>query len=169
MKAFTGVSRLVLLGFFGSHIIFTLCLDCQAVLPESLFPQALIDLGKYEVETFNDPLMGNARNLLWFQSMVCLELLFQLPYFFAALYYIGDASATSYPDGFRAACIAYGAHTSTTLIPILSTFWAADYNGTTQERVSLTAMYFPYLAIPAWLLWTAATDSSGAKTGQKSD
>ena len=130
----------------------------KALLPQSLYHKVLIDLGKYEVETFNDPLMGNARDLLWFQSLVCLEFIFQLPFFVAALFYIGNATVTTYPDGFRAACIAYGAHTSTTLVPILSTFWAPDYNGTTPQRITLTAMYFPYLAIPAWLLWTAAMD-----------
>lgn len=87
-----------------------------------------------------------------------MELLFQVPFFFAALYYIGDTAAASYPDGFRAACIAYGAHTSTGLIPILSTFWDPSYDGSTQQSLVLTAMYFPYLAIPAWLLWVAAMD-----------
>lgn len=29
MKAFTGITQNVLVGFFASHIIFTICLDCQ--------------------------------------------------------------------------------------------------------------------------------------------
>jgi hypothetical protein len=192
MKAFTGATRLSLLGFFGSHIIFTLLLDSQgtlschfvgalqhfltffcsvttppsaqtAVLPLSIFPQFLLDLSEFEVAYFNDPLMGNARNLLWFQSMVVLELFFQLPFFVAALYYIRNNVEHSYPEGFRRACIAYGAHTSTTLIPILSTFWVPEHEATTTERITITALYFPYLAIPAWLLWYAAT-SGDAKT-----
>ena len=156
----------------------------KALISPSLFPQVLVDLGNYEVETFNDPLMGNARNMLWFQCLVGMELLFQVPFFIAALYYIGrtntpsitnnntsttsDSSYECYPDGFRAACIAYGAHTSTGLIPILSTFWSPDYDGTTKQSIILTALYFPYLAIPAWLLWVAATDDSTSSSREKS-
>jgi len=152
-----------LLGFFGSHIIFTLCLDGQALMPD-LYPQILRDLARYEVETFHDTLMGTAANLPWFRSMVCLEFIFQLPFFLAAIYYIGYAKATNYyPDGFRSACIGYGAHTCTTLVPILNFFWSQDYDGTTQQSIALTALYLPYLLIPAWLLWTAATDNSNER------
>jgi len=98
--------------------------------------------------------MGNASNLKWFQSLVCLELIFQLPYFFVALQYL-FGSAQSYPDSFRAATIAYGAHTSTTLIPILTAFWDSNHDATTGERVMLTSLYFPYLLVPAWLLYYA--------------
>ncbi|GAX26753.1 hypothetical protein FisN_2Hh297 [Fistulifera solaris] len=157
MEAFTGTTRLILLGFFASHIIFTICLDGQAVIPLSFFPQFLIDLGEFEVATFNDPLMGNARNLLWFQSFVVLELCFQLPFFCVAVYYLSQSDRSTYPDGFRSACIAYGAHTSTTLVPILTSFWASEHVASFTERVLLTSLYFPYLAIPLWLLWTTAT------------
>lgn len=158
MKAFTGTTRLVLLGFFASHIIFTVCLDAQAVLPLHWFPDILLDLTAYEVHTFNDPLMGNARNLLWLQSLIVLELCFQLPFFFVAVYYLSSSSTTQYyPEGFRAACIAYGAHTATTLIPILTLFWSAKHVATFSERLLVTGLYFPYLAIPLWLLWTTAT------------
>ena len=110
--------------------------------------------------------MGNARNLPWFQSLVSLELLFQLPFFFAAMYYISDSTAKSYPDGFRAACIAYGAHTATTLVPILTYFWDPQQDTlTTQQRITLTSMYFPYLAIPFYVMIYAATNAvSKSKT-----
>lgn len=159
MDAFTGTTRLILLGFFASHIIFTICLDGQALIPLSFFPQFLVDLGKFEVAAFNDPVMGNARNLVWFQSLVALELCFQLPFFCVAVYYLSQSDRTVYPDGFRAACIAYGAHTSTTLVPILATFWSSEHVATTLERSFLTSLYFPYLAIPFWLLWTTATSA----------
>lgn len=164
MKAFTGTTRLILLGFFASHIIFTICLDAQAVLPLWLFPKILIDLGEFEVTTFNDPLMGNARDLLWFQSFVVLELCFQLPFFVVAVYYLGQTNLEVYPDGFRAACIAYGAHTSTALVPILTSFWSSEHVATSSERMLLTCLYFPYLAIPLWLLWTTATTTTTTTT-----
>jgi len=135
-------------------------------LPLWVFPQIFLDIGEFEVKTFNDPLMGNARNLLWFQCFVALELLFQVPFFFAALYYL-TSDRTHYPDGFRAACIAYGAHTSTTLIPILASFWSPDHQASLAERATLTSIYFPYLLVPAWLLWTSAMSSSGAEPSGK--
>ena len=100
--------------------------------------------------------MGNAHNLLWFQSIVTLELLFQLPFFFVALYYLSDASDKSYPDSFRTACIAYGAHTATTMAPILATL-VTNSNATMTERMAVTAVYLPYLVFPLWILWIAAT------------
>jgi hypothetical protein len=156
MEALTGVTRLLFLGFFGSHVPITLFVDAQVVLPADFFPQVLRDALELEVATFNDPLMGNSINLLWFQSLVTTELVFQLPFFIVAVYFLSDSKRGSYPDVFRTACIAYGSHTVTTMVPILATLiYNPDASYT--ERLSATAMYLPYLIFPLWIMWIAAT------------
>ena len=185
MKTLTGATRLAFLGFFSSHIVFTILVDSQVVLPPSLVPQVLRDLLAFEVETFNDPIMRNARDkdtMLWFQSMVWLELLCQLPFFCWAVYNLllfndkhnNASSSTSsnnnnqiiayyYPDSFRTACIAYGAHTATTMIPILATLLLGDNNNATitiGERIMVTGLYLPYLLFPLWILGIAATSTT---------
>jgi hypothetical protein len=163
MKPLQGSTRLSFLGFFASHIIITLIIDSQAILPLEWIPGVLQDLLAFEVATFNDPLMGNARELLWFQSLVTCELLFQVPYFVAAVYFFRGETASVYPDWFRSASIAYGAHTATTMAPILTTL-ATNEAASLQERVLVTSMYLPYLIFPLWILWIAATDNSTPPT-----
>lgn len=144
-------------------------------MPLAWFPQILLDLGSFEVNLLNDRLMGQSRTMPWFQSLVACELVFQLPFFFYALHTIlrttthppgvkqrnvATVPSSSYPESFRRACIAYGAHTATTLAPILTFFWTVD-SVTTLQRSILTAVYFPYLAIPLALMYYAMTADSG--------
>jgi hypothetical protein len=159
MKPLQGATRTAFLGFFASHIIITLIIDSQAIAPLEWIPVVLQDLLAFEVATFNDPLMGNARELLWFQSLVTCELFFQVPYFLAAVYFFRRETTSEYPDWFRSASIAYGAHTATTMAPILTTL-AFNAAASFQERLLVTAMYLPYLIFPLWILWIAATDNS---------
>jgi hypothetical protein len=167
MRPLVGATRLSFLGFFASHIIFTLIIDSQAIVPLEWIPVVLQDLLAFEVATFNDPLMGNARELLWFQSLVACELFFQLPYFFAAVFFFRGETARAYPDWFRSACIVYGAHTATTMAPILTTL-ATNEAASLQERALVTAMYLPYLIFPLWILWIAVTDDSTPPLKNKS-
>lgn len=159
MKPLQGATRLSMLVFFASHIFITLIIDSQAISPLEWIPVVLQDLLAFEVATFNDPLMGNARELLWFQSLVTCELLFQVPYFLAAVYFFRRETASAYPDWFRSVSIMYGAHTATTMVPIL-TILATNEAASLQERVLVTSMYFPYLIFPLWILWIAATDNT---------
>ena len=159
MKALQGATRTALLGFFGSHIIFTLIIDAQALLPPSFFPAFLQDFLAWYAATLKDPLMSNPRELLWFQSLIACEMAFQLPFFFAAVFMIGSSSRTIYPDWFRSACIAYGAHTATTMAPILATL-ATNEKATVMERAVILSVYLPYLIFPLWILFIAAKSST---------
>ena len=160
MEAFKGTTRIAFLVFFASHIPITILFDGQCVTPESRLPQFLLDLTQFEIDTFKDPLIRDARQLLWFKSVVACEVLLQLPYFFVACSYLLQSQRTVYPDAFRVASIAYGAHTATTLVPILATL-ATNPDATLPERGLVTALYLPYLIFPLWILYLAATTGTG--------
>lgn len=154
MSALTGKTRTAFLLFFSSHIPITFLIDGQALLPSYLYPSLARSALKFYTDTFQDPLMTSPHPV-WFRSMVACEMLFQVPFFFAACHalYSYDATKNSV-DGkgwFRSACIAYGAHTSTTLIPILAQI-LVDESLDLQQKGVLFGFYLPYLVFPAWLL-----------------
>lgn len=159
MKAFTGATRMAFLIFFVSHIPITLFVDSQALLPASWHPQAVKDLLDMYVDFCQDPLMARPTFAgPWFQSFVVGELLFQLPFFIVAVRMLRNGQST-WPDWFRTACIVYGSHTSTTLIPILAT--VITYPETTVlHKVMTAAVYAPYAFFPLWLTILAAMDTT---------
>ena len=85
MNAIKGIPRIIFVGFFASHILATLCIDVQAIAPTALVPQALANLLQWYAACLNDPLMSHPQELPWFQSLVCMEMIFQLPFFFWAV------------------------------------------------------------------------------------
>eukprot|EP01063_Lacrimia_lanifica_P037207 TRINITY_DN7571_c0_g1_i1.p1 TRINITY_DN7571_c0_g1~~TRINITY_DN7571_c0_g1_i1.p1 ORF type:complete len:169 (+),score=57.16 TRINITY_DN7571_c0_g1_i1:397-903(+) len=154
MRHLTGATRLAFLAFFLSHIPITLLVDGQAAIPRALYPQFAIDLVDWYGAAFKDTLM-TPPHAPWFRAVVAGELAFQLPFFFVASY----ALATRRVDGagwFRSGCMIYGAHTSTTLIPILASI-ASDAATTVEEKAVLVGFYLPYLIFPLWLTAIAAT------------
>ena len=158
MKPFTGATRTAFLIFFSSHIPITLFVDSQALLPSWLYPQAVRDLLDFYVSFVNDPLMARPTFAgPWFQSFVASELLFQLPFFCLAVRMM-LSSTTFWPDWFRTACIMYGTHTVTTLIPILAQV-VFNPESTTIEKLMTVSVYLPYLIFPAWLTVLAVMDT----------
>lgn len=138
MKVIQGGPRIAFLLFFLSHIPITLLIDGQGLL-SSWYPQLLRDVVQWYSQCFGDVLMSHAPSMdtAWFSSIILVELLFQLPFFFVASWMLwehpGDggskiqhlqscAAADNYPDWFRTASLIYGSHVTTTLVPILGTF-----------------------------------------------
>lgn len=161
MKAIDGIPRIAMVGFFVTHIFATVMIDGQRSFLAFLYPDALQAALTQYTSTFHDPLMSKALGeLLWFQSLICCEIIVQLPFFFLACYYFGQSSLTSYPKWFRYYCIIYGAHTSTTMAPILTTLISTD-EISENERYILFAFYTPYLIFPLWLLYIAVTFDEG--------
>lgn len=156
MKALEGTTRVTFLGFFASHIVFTLIVDSQALLPKTVVPAPLKALLAWYSATLGDPLMSDPHSILWFQSLVACEMIFQLPYFVLACHFLRNAKLSSYPEWFRYASIAYGAHTSTTMAPILVTL-ASNPSATLLEKAVIISVYLPYLIFPAAILMIAAT------------
>jgi hypothetical protein len=157
MKALTGGTRLAFLLFFGSHIPITMLLDGQAAIPEFMYPQFALDLVDWYATTFGDPLMTRPFEP-WFTGLVTAEVLLQLPFFFVAVRMLLTTSTNQvqyYPDWFRTACLIYGSHVSTTLLPILYVFCTHPEPSPIQ-RTATIAIYSPYLIFPMWLVYIAA-------------
>jgi hypothetical protein len=155
MKSLTGNTRTAFLIFFASHIPITLLMNGQTVLPAAFFPDFLSLRGilPFYAALFNDTLM-TAPFDIWLQSFVVCEVLLQVPFFILAI-----RSLLSMDDGsgwFRTACLIYGSHAVTTLIPILTETVLNEVN-TVTEKVVLVGFYIPYLIFPAWLVYIAAT------------
>lgn len=166
MKAFTGATLNAFLIFFSSHVPISLVVDSQALLPETLYPQALKDLLDWYADFCQDPLMTRPTFAgPWFRSFVLGELLFQLPFFVIAVRMMRSGQST-WPEWFRTLCIIYGAHTSTTLIPILATV-IMNSESSTLHKIMTVSVYLPYLLFPAWLLVLAAMDTSSTDTKSK--
>jgi hypothetical protein len=165
MKALTGKTRQTLLLFFASHIPITLCMDIQAVFG-MYYPRVLRNLTTWYVDTFQDALMRDAP--VWFQSLVVCEFFLQVPFFVTACYFLGQTPPPQnpskinndskdeyhYPNWFRDACIVYGSHTATTLVPILCAILTNPETVRTQKMV-LCGFYVPYLVFPLWILYLA--------------
>ena len=142
MKALQGGTRVAFLVFFASHIVFTLCVDLQAIA-KPWYPRVLQDLVTVYAGTLSDPHMSEPFEL-WFQSIVFLEMICQLPFFFVAVHMFSNATRESYPRWFQMACIIYGSHTATTLVPILPTIWLRSNDEAPLEmRLLLVAIYLP--------------------------
>ncbi len=154
MKALHGARKTAYLFFFASHVPITVLIDAQGAF-SVFYPKALRNLIEWYCDLFGDVLMRYP-SPLWFQSVILAEVFFQLPFFLVALI-VFSKEQHSYPSWFKTLCIMYGAHVSTTLIPILATFWTSPQMTSTQVAMT-TAVYLPYLFFPLHLLYLAVVD-----------
>ena len=117
----------------------------------------------------------------WFSSLISLEVFFQLPFFFVAVYALlqqqsksreeNNKNALIRGDGlFRSLCMIYGSSTATTLVPILASL-LTDHGTTVGEKGVLLGFYLPYLIFPLWLVVIAVCEENvfGAKEAGKKD
>ena len=143
MKVLEGPTRLAFLGYFISHIPITLLVDSQGLFAP-YYPRVLTDVVGWYCTLFGDVLMKNAPSTeyAWFSSLICCEILFQLPFFFVAIKFIRTTCSSPqnqhYPEWFRMGCIVYGTHVSTTLVPIIATFVTCQ-EMTVQQKCATTA------------------------------
>lgn len=128
--------------YFATHIPITICLDLQALLG-SIYPLFLRNLNSWYCSNFNDELM--AMTPIWFKTFILLELIFQLPFFFVAVY-----AFVYRRNWIRIPGIVYGTHVATTVAPILSSTMLSK-NSTLDQKIVLFSFYFPYLLIPVLL------------------
>lgn len=170
MKVMEGSTRTAFLCFFISHIPITLFIDSQGLFGP-YYPKFLTDLVAWYCDLFGDILMKNVPSIeyAWFSSLIVCEVFFQLPFFFVAVKFIVGAGGfhneknssksqiQHYPEWFRTACIIYGTHVSTTLVPIIAAF-ATSSKMTMQQKCVTVAIYSPYLIFPLWLIWLAVLD-----------
>lgn len=186
MKVIHGRWRTAFLIFFITHIPITLLIDGQGAFgggsAESssssssssftIYPSFIRQIVVWYTNVFGDVLMkGPPSSVPWFVSIICCELLFQVPFFFIAIDMIlkhptaeadddnehDDDDNKHYPGWFKTLCLLYGSHVTTTLIPILATFMTSSDMSTLQKIMTIT-IYSPYLIFPVAILFFAATD-----------
>lgn len=163
----TGITGISFLGFFISHIPVTLLLDSQMIFPGA-HPQPLIDLLDWYAVTFDDKLMQRPGET-WLNSMLWIEFVFQLPFFFVAVYAIctKGKGMVNGKGWFRSYCMLYGASTATTVVPIL-TLVTLDPDKTLEQKLILYGFYGPYFIFPVWIaLLAASTDDLFAASTKK--
>lgn len=156
MPSLTGATRMAFLIFFASHIPITILMNGQTVLPKALFPFALQQILPFYAAQFHDTLM-TAPFHIWFQSFVICEVLLQVPFVVYAVKSLFKWQSTDGSGWFRTACLIYGTHAVTTVIPILTETIFNNVN-TTSEKCILFGFYLPYLLFPAYLVYIAATN-----------
>lgn len=80
----------------------------------------------------------------WFRAVVLGEIMFQVPFYFVAVY-----ALVLKRNWFRIPGLIYGTHVTTTMIPIYGTlFWDPASFIAAPNRYLLPYIYFPYLLIP---------------------
>ncbi|KAK9716828.1 hypothetical protein K7432_006638 [Basidiobolus ranarum] len=147
-------------GYFISHIIFTILFDVQCIFPREWFPKFAVDLLGQVILMLKDPFLAitvgypqaaptKVPNMVWFQGMVWVEAFLQLPFFFWYLnaYFTRNVNI-------RIPTIIYGSHVATTLVPILAELVFNPYFEQTLEQKIMTAgIYIPYFIIPLLLVY----------------
>ena len=79
-----------------------------------------------------------------------------------------NSKLTYYPQWFCYACIAYGAHTATTMALFSPPLRPIDVEATLVERIMLFGVYLPYLIFPLWILSIAVTTAGAGAEGEES-
>eukprot|EP00887_Chlorella_sp_A99_P002386 scaffold10.g2386.t1 len=130
----------LIIAFLVSHIPITLLVDGQAVLPKSWYPQSLLDVQSWYLDTYQDPLMRDLP--LWFKSLVYTEVFLQLPFFL-----LGSYAWIARKNWIRIPALIYGSFVASTMVPILavlSTHRAPGY-----DPLVVTGFYLPYAVVPS--------------------
>uniref|UniRef100_A0A6J0V4C2 Transmembrane protein 97 n=1 Tax=Pogona vitticeps TaxID=103695 RepID=A0A6J0V4C2_9SAUR len=156
--AATRVLEWVFALYFLTHIPITLLIDLQALVPD-FYPRGLTEWLTWYTAAFKDPLMADPPS--WFRSFIYCEAFLQLPFFPVAAYAFWKGKR----KWIRTPAIIYATHVATTLMPILAHILFHDFSHakhagpeTLPERLTLLAIYFPYLLIPLLILFSMLLD-----------
>ena len=160
MTVLQGNTKIAFLCFFISHIPITILIDGQAFFPRHYYPQILQDVVDWYAITFKDKLMTHPTDI-WFSSLVAIEILFQLPFFFYAVSVMLKRMNIN-----KNLSIIYGSSTATTLIPIFACI-LTDEDTTIREKSVLLSFYLPYFIFPLWLIMIASSEQSALDIKKK--
>ena len=131
--------------FFAIHIPTTLLVDAQAVIPRQYFPAFARTMLDDFIERTRDPLMSEPREP-WFLSLIWTEVLFQLPFFFVALY-----AFVFRKTWIRTPAAAYGGFVCATMVPILNEIVSTETIDMT-GKLTLFSLYLPYFVVPCLIV-----------------
>lgn len=123
--------------YFVQHIVVTVLIDSTIVIPEHLQFPIQTFLGKYHIETNKDYLLLNPP--AWLQSYVWIELIVQLPFFFAGAYYLYLDNKKIYVPS-----LIYGVEAAITTVGCLAEVVTTDAINT-KEKINLSMLYAPIL------------------------
>ncbi len=143
--------RLLLLGYFITHIPITLLVDAQIVFGEK-YPSQLRALFAWYVNSFGDIVLRESG--LWLKSFIYAECFVQLPFLFFAVYALGNKRETE--KAFSVCALAYGVHVATTVLPIITTLIYSDEISDDGQRLALVGIYSPYFLCPILVAVDAA-------------
>ncbi|GMH37061.1 hypothetical protein BSKO_04934 [Bryopsis sp. KO-2023] len=169
--SFVCLVDLVTVIFFSVHAATSVLIDAQALLPAESFPPWAVELLRGYLEKSGDPLMSHTP--VWFKSMVFSELAFQVPFFIVAVF-----AMLARKEWIRIPCIIYGAHTVTTMIPILYSLISPALEGPVEYDLPyLMQNYVPFAVMPAVIMirWCfggkpfGGRSKSSYRRGQKLD
>eukprot|EP00126_Sphaerothecum_destruens_P007905 Sdes_comp20030_c0_seq2m12792 len=148
----------IFLFFFISHIPITILFDSRVIFPQSYYPKFACQLFDWYISNFHDPIM-TPPHPPWLSAIILFELIFQLPFFFVAVY-----ALTQKKNWIKTPGIIYGSHVITTMIPVLAHLF---HNSTPTNLPILLGFYLPYLILPT--LWVVVLLSSSNQIFRKSD
>ncbi|KAJ7587995.1 transmembrane protein 6/97, partial [Mycena floridula] len=134
--------HLVYFIFFATHIPASLLIDLQA-----LFGAPFPYLIEWYISMSGDPLIsgmlrGNS-DLVWFQTFLWLEMLFQVPVFFLGMWGLLKENQSIYM-----LLVVYGASTATTTLPCIFYIVSKADKVTSFQLLTLLGSYIPFFLIP---------------------
>ncbi|XP_030546274.1 sigma intracellular receptor 2-like [Rhodamnia argentea] len=135
MGALLKLTDAILFLFFLLIAIVAPLLDAQTCLPESLFPDILLDLHKWYGREVGDYLV--VEKPLFYVGFVWLEILFLWPLSILNLY--GIVAAKSW---FNTTCLIYGVSVATSMAAIMS-----EVIGSGKASDNLLMVYFPFVGL----------------------
>ncbi|GKV13322.1 hypothetical protein SLEP1_g24349 [Rubroshorea leprosula] len=108
-------------------------IDSQTFLPQSVFPELVVDLKKYYIRHYDDYLLDEMPN--FFVGLIWVELLFQWPLAVLNIYGI-----LAYKPWFKTTCLIYGVSVLTSMAAILG-----ELIGSQKASDKLMMMYCPFM------------------------
>ncbi|KAH8832913.1 transmembrane protein 6/97 [Flagelloscypha sp. PMI_526] len=147
--------------FFVFHFPASLLVDFQTIAPQNLIPSPLKQLPLLYINQSNDPLIGGllgyfgdtGSSLVWFKSMIYVEMLVQVPIFVLGAWGLWRDSKAVYPI-----LLAYAGSTATSTLPCVTTIIdlplvesipaIGTYAVTFNQKVLLLSGYVPFFLLP---------------------
>jgi EXPERA (EXPanded EBP superfamily) len=133
------IARWVFLIYFITHIPITLVVDFQIIFGQ-WYPASLQSVITFYLQTYRDPLIEDKP--VWFQSFIVCEAIYQMPFFFVAVYALWFKK-----NWIRVPGVFYGAHVATTVWAILAEFLFSPRIDNNQ-KATLIGFYAPYFVVP---------------------
>ncbi|MCO5586463.1 hypothetical protein L7F22_040403 [Adiantum nelumboides] len=149
--------------FFALHVLITLFVDAQVLIPARFYPSVLRNLLSWYISFSGDYLVRDTPP--FFKGLVYAEIFLQLPLVIAnayAFYHGMLFPSSSWSESLiiqvlfenvgcflctrwaKTTGLIYGVHTATTMIPILTDVLSSNVS----TKATLMGIYIPYLMIP---------------------